>query len=52
MEQHLPVAAYSAEWHYHSAANSSTLTNIEKWVPLLFAAAYIAVFIMDLWIYS
>jgi len=49
IEQHLPLAAYGAEWKYFKAADGLELTNVESRVPLLFMGAYAAVFLMYNW---
>ena len=51
IEQHLPLAAYDAEWKHFKAAQGNTLTSVEQRVPLMFMAAYAGVFLMYNWKY-
>lgn len=47
LERHLPMAAYKVEWQHKSAAESSSLTSVESWVPGLFMLLYVFVFFID-----
>lgn len=49
MEQHLPAAPYAKEWDYLQALKAegklTTFTKVEAWVPWLFGAAYIGIYL-------
>jgi len=51
IERKLPVAAFEAEWKCLNPDNNSKypqLTRVERWIPLIFAALYVALTIIAL----
>ena len=48
-EQHLPAAVYKYEWHLAEEGKGKTyrtVTTIEQWVPILFAALHLVLVVM------
>jgi len=52
IEKKLPVSAFEAEWNFLKPENKTTkypqLTRVERWVPIIFAALYVALIIIAL----